>query len=632
MDESRLSRWLTEFAHPGRETLLSFLDGELQGRRARAVSDHLAHCWACRQLEARLRQSIGTFVEHRQRFVSAPANQPPRDWQYFPLLLRQAVNRRVPQSRWRAFLCLWGPQGAAVALAALALGGLYLRFSYLQPVTAYEILTRMETAERQEVSPENKPVLRQSLDVVQLVSGRGQDPLSRLEIWQDLSTGETSVSPVADPILEPVLELVQQHCLPLSASALNNWRRSLVSKAESAERVRLPGGEWGWRVSVLNLSPRAGDGLLSLLLTVEGKTWRPLSQQVRIRFRGRTLAYRITRGARQFVSRHAFTEAVRRRTAPEAPPKTGVRSRQQKAAAATFPGWVSEPDLMRAEIRALRALHFLQALEQDSIELSQQDGAVVVRGVVASERRRLDILAALSGIEHLDLRIVTEEELQRRPLREPSGEDGESDLEKVASAPLPVRHLLLDALPPSARQTDAAAAVLAAAHRVLALSGGALNSYWILRRLAHRFGPSAAFPPDGESLATLDLLVRAYCVRSRASAEELHSLVRAWLRQAQAPEPDSAGTADGPAADWRQHCLAGHAVMQQADRLVRQLFAPSEEFNGPPESALARLAQLLGAAKSEADHAEAAWSSFASAVRARIPDSSSSHKTTQEQP
>lgn len=630
MDDSRLRRWLTEFAHPGRETLLSYLDGELKGRRARAVSDHLAHCWACRQMEARLRYTIGTFVEHRQRFVSAPENQPPRDWQDFPSILRQAVRRKVPQSRLR--VSLWRPRWAAAALAVLAMGWIYTRFSFQASVTAQEILTRMEAVERQEAPVEGQPVLRQSLEVSQLDSGRGQERLSVLEIWQDLSTGETAVSPAADPDLEPVRELVQQHDLPITASALNDWCRSLVSKAESVERVRIPGGEWGWRVRISNHGLGARDGVLSLSLTVEGKTLRSVSQQVRIRFQGRTLTYRITRGARQFVSRQAITAAVLRRTAPHALSKAGVRSTHPAAAARPFQGGISGPDLARAEIRAWRALHFLNALEQDSIELAQQNGVVVVRGVVATERRRQDLLTALSGIEHLDLRITTEEELQRRPLREPPGEAEEPVQERVASARLPVRQLLLNAIPPSARQTNSAAAVLAAAHRAVALTGNALNSFWILRRLAHRFGGDAVLPTDGESLATLDLLVRAYCARSRASAEELQSLIRAWLQEIPTPEPGPAGTADDHAADWHQHCLAGHAVMQQADSLARRLFAPSEEFNEPPELALARLLGLLNAAKREADHAEAAWFSLASAARARVSSSSSSQTTSQEQP
>lgn len=161
IDDSRLRRWLTEFAHPGRETLLSHLDGELKGRRARAVWYHLAHCWACRQMEERLRHTIGTFVEHRQRFVSAPENQPPRDWQDFPSILRQAVRRTMPQSRLR--VSLWRLRWAAAAPAVLVMGWISTHFSFQAPITAQEILTRMEAVERQEASAEDQPVLRQSL-------------------------------------------------------------------------------------------------------------------------------------------------------------------------------------------------------------------------------------------------------------------------------------------------------------------------------------------------------------------------------------------------------------------------------------------------------------------------------------
>ena len=66
--------------HPEEGQLLRYLDGELPGRKARQVRQHLEACWHCRAELEELQNTVGDCVRYRKN-VLGTCLPPPGPWQ-----------------------------------------------------------------------------------------------------------------------------------------------------------------------------------------------------------------------------------------------------------------------------------------------------------------------------------------------------------------------------------------------------------------------------------------------------------------------------------------------------------------------------------------------------------------------
>src|SRR3984957_20383667 len=100
--------------HPEQALLLRYIDGELPGRKSRAVQRHLEACWECRTEVEELQVTVAECVRYRKQILAAGLPAPPQEW---PDIYREfhridaATPRRVVLP-WR-----WGLAAATVALA-----------------------------------------------------------------------------------------------------------------------------------------------------------------------------------------------------------------------------------------------------------------------------------------------------------------------------------------------------------------------------------------------------------------------------------------------------------------------------------------------------------------------------------
>jgi anti-sigma factor RsiW len=103
--------------HSEQALLLRYIDGELPGRKSRAVQRHLEACWECRAEVEELQKTVAECVRYRKQFLTAALPAPPQEWRD----IYREFDRIDATTPRRAFLpWRWG---LAAAMAALAVAG-----------------------------------------------------------------------------------------------------------------------------------------------------------------------------------------------------------------------------------------------------------------------------------------------------------------------------------------------------------------------------------------------------------------------------------------------------------------------------------------------------------------------------
>lgn len=107
------------FVHPSDQHLLLALDGELSGREAQQVEEHLTACWSCRTRKQKLESTIADFVcSHQRSFVE---QIPPVDGPRALLRARLEQVAMAQPSSWRSWITTRSSWRVyATAAAALA--------------------------------------------------------------------------------------------------------------------------------------------------------------------------------------------------------------------------------------------------------------------------------------------------------------------------------------------------------------------------------------------------------------------------------------------------------------------------------------------------------------------------------
>jgi len=110
--------------HPEQALLLRYIDGELPGRKSRAVQRHLEACWECRTELEELQQTVAECVRYRKQILAGALPAPPQEWRdmykEFDRVDATAPRRRFFPWRW----------GLAAATAALAVAGVFQYVAY----------------------------------------------------------------------------------------------------------------------------------------------------------------------------------------------------------------------------------------------------------------------------------------------------------------------------------------------------------------------------------------------------------------------------------------------------------------------------------------------------------------------
>ena len=109
-----------EPAHPEKDLLLPYLDGELSARQVRRVRRHVEACWECRSELEDLQKAVGECMRYRRQTDGAWP-EPPQPWSDLSSEFARidAAARNAPRSR--PFLRWAALSASAAALVAATL-------------------------------------------------------------------------------------------------------------------------------------------------------------------------------------------------------------------------------------------------------------------------------------------------------------------------------------------------------------------------------------------------------------------------------------------------------------------------------------------------------------------------------
>jgi Putative zinc-finger len=504
-------------AHPNRQDLLLYVDGELSPRKAAAVKAHLEACWACRLKVDQLQNTILSFTEYCGSVLNPTAPRPPRGWRTFNPKLRGIAEQsgRPSLLSWlHVFLSerriSWSITATVTVAACLLL--LILRLQQAPPVSAGQLLARAAESRSQRLREVIQPVIYQKLRI------RTDGKTTTREIWLDTfndrlkdtwrqprhapesnisAAGETQDgSTVLDlPTLFAANHLKWEE--PLSAVSYSQWWASLSEKAEEviSENNRLT-------LRTTSNGPYRRGSVVEASLTVRTSDFHPVVERLRIRGTASDHEVELLEMDYQVVPLAVVTASLFTETAPSETPAELASPARAPVARRLGP---TLADLSDAEMAVRYALHQAQADLGEPIEVriaqAERPAAVKVGGLVPSVERKQELVAMLIKIPHVDVDLRTEAEVAATPApsRPASGETPPATT--VVSPESPIAKQLLEYLGDQA-------AMEAFSRRAFAATQALMAEAWALRRLEERYPLTEQERLSATSRQLLETMIR----------------------------------------------------------------------------------------------------------------------------
>ena len=439
------------------EQLLLALDGELSAREAAEVKGHLEACWSCRARREQIEKVIGDVVEYRDHLIQPYFPIPRGGRSVFVNRLEQLAFSIGRPPLWKRVLRAFRVFGAIprtvapryVWLSLLIAASLAL-FSFrdfwkVPKVSASELLENAQSSEIRAISRVPKPVVYQKLRISigsqavtrtvyrDLVGKRQADRLDLAEsageklasdgglpkrLREDSKAAQTVDAGLEQTFLTAHLQWED----PLSPANYYAWHRSL---GEKVDEVTMVGDDF------ITLKTTTSEGpIVQASFTVRASDFHPVAENLRLQDSRQVQVHEL---AWEVLPMEAINTAIFE-------PETTVYAANKRSVTPP-PIVVSDFELAEAELRARIAIHTEKADLGEEIELDRDlfrpgQRSVVVRGIVSTPERKNDLLAALQGIPHVDVRLQTLEEAQsQRDLVPANNEQGAApQIAQVAAA------------------------------------------------------------------------------------------------------------------------------------------------------------------------------------------------------
>jgi hypothetical protein len=537
--------------HPDETQLLLALERELPPVELEAIARHIGSCWECRARSHEMQRGILTFVEYRDKLYLPELESAPQEFRGFPSLLNKAAEEaRKPGfpdqigSRIRAFLSFTfvPPQIRWVSATAAIMVAVLLWTQVLSPpaLSASELLTK--AAQSQNPTGTDHRKIRQR---IRIKSG-GAETVREFQ-WE---TG--AAIPGAKWGINP-----DNWTAPMTAEGFSEWHNSLSAPIDKVKKSK---DRW-----TLDTVAPAGP-IREASIVIRAGDFHPLEQH--IRFSGDR---KVDMEEVAFDVAAQIAPAV---PAPQVRPTAPAVAPQQQTGPAAPAANLDEAEL------GLRYAMFVHHLDEDEdLQISRTNDAVVLSGIASSSERLRDLQTALTGLPEVRLNASL-------PSSAAKGSTPAASQRPPAGASVP---LLKDRLDSAFASANARRDFVDAA---LAASDSALSHAWTLKKLDERYTDAdrRALRPDSQT--KLDEMLRSHLQELAASNATLSGLLDLL------PAPRS------PRTDARTGIAALFELVQRQDSLVATLVAgtqtndtvvtASDSFRSVHE-AISRLAAALGA-------------------------------------
>jgi hypothetical protein len=625
--------------HLSDEQLLLSLDGELSAHETARVDVHVVSCWSCRARREQIEKAIGLVVEYQARLFEAYLPIPTGGRARFVTQLEELARTAARPPLWSRILRTLRmfesiaqdtiPRHAwtgVVVLASLALF-LYLRLWEAPKVSGSQLLVNAQASEVRALHSVAAPVVYQKLRIQigsQAVTRTiYSDPVRKRQVGRlDVDGGDgekvagngglrSQTGDQRDAVKAADTELRRTFLTahlswedPLSPANYSAWYKSLDEKLDEVTEV---GHEF------ITLKTTTSEGpIAEASITVRTADFHPVAEDLHLQDASRIEVHEL---AWEILPMEAINEAI---FEPEANPNTLNRP---PLSVPLKPAGVTDPELAEAELRVRVAIHAEKADLGEPIELDRDipksgQASVVVRGIVSTLERKNDLLTALQGIPHVDLRLETMEEAQSQQNQVPTDE----------------RHGAAPQITQGAQAQEfgvASEGVEATSHRPVAIVVAGRSAFdqqleerfpiakdrtafvnetvefvqdamaeaWALRRLIDRYTPDTVAELSSGSQQTLELLIRDHVSALRQDVDEVQIRISPLLSPAfMANEPPVSDAVLSSAAldnDWRGTVVSVFSETRKVNDNGGSLLAGSSDTLSKPQTVVHGLQQAL---------------------------------------
>jgi hypothetical protein len=589
--------------HLSDEQLLLALDGESSAQEAAQVKGHLEACWSCRARREQIEKAIEDVVEYRDRLMKPYFPMPLGGRSMFATRLEQLALSVGRPPLWKRILR--GPQ-ALVAIPqvpvpqyvwiVILFGASIALFSFqrlwqVPKVSASQLLENAQGSEVRALHSVARPVLYQKLrirvgsqvvmrtiyrdpiglrqaDRVDAAEGAGGQLASDVSS-QSRAQSQPNTVQTPDAELRRTFQNARLNWQdPLSPASYSAWYKSLGEKLVEVSAVT---------DDLITLKTTTSEGPISeARITVRASDFHPVEEDLRLQDTRQVEVHEL---AWEVLPMEAINVSI---FASETMQSAGIG---HPSSLAPQPAGLTDAELAEAELQARLAIHDEKADLGEQIELVRTPSrlgqrSVLVQGIISTVERKDDLVAALRGIPHVDLRLQTVEEAQLQQNQSaadklqlaapeiakdvPAGDfraaDGSDDVTRlersaVATAGRPALQQQLEELFPIAENRAAFV------NETLELLQDAMAQAWALRRLGNRYTPDMVTELRSGSQQTLELLIRDHVSTLRQDVDEVRNRVSPFLSPTPVKSvpltsmPDAHLSPEGATSDWHSTIL-----------------------------------------------------------------------------
>ncbi len=261
--------------HLTSQQMLAFIDGELSKSDTRTVEEHLHSCWTCLTEVERLKSDIAVILDAQKERFAPALPPPPKPWASIEsLIARSAADQ--PVSLWTRFAvylntALTPGRFAVVSCAIAAL----IVFAYAalrtKPVSAKEVLQRIQTADAQRGTITKDQVIRERVHVRRTIHGQNRPQVANVDTWKSHNAAYWNVAQSESPAANLEAQYKAHNIpldLPLSSASVDSWRRVAGGNASVFRRGT------DMDVSFTGSRDDASGAIERLSLLVQPETWQ----------------------------------------------------------------------------------------------------------------------------------------------------------------------------------------------------------------------------------------------------------------------------------------------------------------------------------------------------------------------
>jgi hypothetical protein len=573
-------------SHLSPQQMLAYVDGELSRSETRRAEEHLHSCWTCLTEMERLKEDIATILGAQNESFAPALPPPPQPWPSFQMVRARSLPMQ-PISLWvrfRAYVnAFLSPVRILVvsSIVAALLVGTYSIFR-TKPVSAKEVLRRIQVADTERSAITKNQVIREQVHIRKMTRGQSHPKLANVDTWKSPTRTYWNVEE-SDSAAADLKAKYQTHnipvSLPLSDASVDSWGkvaggRPTVSSQGSDVDLTFTGSSDG-----------AADSIERVSLTIQPNTWHV--KQMTLDFTD--ASFEVTEEDYSVIPESAVPSNLLAYLEPGPIQPSSAKPFYDIAARALLLPMVN---LDKAELNVLVTLHRLGADLGEPVTVTRSGRVIRVGVWQLPFERQNELRAALA--EEPGVRVeVTAPRISLK-----SGSDIRVSTLTPATNDTPLHievetesedQRLLKYFGSSEREQDFT-------NEALGTSTAILSHLFALRNLQEQFPAEGSQLLAPEEKAQLDSLVKDHVTAITVSMDALGRQLSALNENFNVPPCASA--AAFVAANWQGESIEALQTARTIDHLLRALLT-SSQTRAVPDSALPQISQNFCRLRSE---------------------------------